>query len=269
MNLKHWSTGLIKIKIDMAENHSSLSIFLHDVLETRRLRNPKYSMRAFARDLGLSPGRLSDLLSGRRLPGKEIRNRIVSSLKMSEDESKKFFSLIERQKILTEERADAYQLSEDEFALIADWENYAVLMLMGTHDFRPYEPWMAERLGISELRIRAALERLQRLNLVKTENGLWERTRRRITTTHDVPSPILRESHRQIREKAIVSLMQDDPALRDITSITLPSDPEKIPEAKKIIRDFRRKMTRLLTEGRSTEVYNLNIQLVPVTKVRT
>ncbi|MEK2646504.1 TIGR02147 family protein [Bdellovibrio sp. BCCA] len=253
----------------MVENHSSLSIFLQDVLETRRLRNPKYSMRAFARDLGLSPGRLSDLLSGRRLPGKELRSRIVNALKMSEDESKQFLNLIEKQKLLVDEKGDAHQLSEDEFALIADWENYAVMMLMGTHDFRSHEPWMAERLGISESRIRKALERLHRLNLIKLEKGLWERTHHRVTTTHDVPSQILRESHRQILEQAIASLMQDDPAIRDITSITIPSDPEKIPEAKKIIRDFRRKMTRLLTEGRSTEVYNLNIQLVPVTKVRT
>ena len=39
------------------------------------------------------------------------------------------------------------------------------------------------------------------------------------------------------------------------------------PEAKRLIKNFRRKMATLLTQGLKTDVYNLNVQLVPVTKV--
>ena len=50
--------------------------------------------------------------------------------------------------------------------------------------------------------------------------------------------------------------------------MTLAIDPEKIPEAKLIIREFRKKMGSLLNSGTKREVYQLGIQFYPVTKVQ-
>ena len=54
--------------------------------------------------------------------------------------------------------------------------------------------------------------------------------------------------------------------LRDFTSMTMAIDPEKLTEAKKKIREFRRGLSEFLEAGKKEEVYRLNIQLVPVTK---
>nr|WP_295904343.1 TIGR02147 family protein [uncultured Bdellovibrio sp.] len=252
----------------MPENGSSLSLFLHEVLDSRKKRNSQYSLRAFARDLGISPGRLSDFLSGRRIPGKRLSERMMAALKMSEDESAKFQHLISRNREYASELGGAHLLREDEFSLIADWEHFALLMLMGTSGFSHDTAWMAKRLQVSELKIYNALERMERLGLVKRHNGRIKRLKHRVSTTHEIPSMVVRESHRQILEHALLSLQNDDVSVRDITSITIPADPKKIEEAKKHIRDFRRKMARLLEGDKKSEVYNLNIQLVPVTKVK-
>ncbi|MGZ3740999.1 MAG: DUF4423 domain-containing protein, partial [Bdellovibrionota bacterium] len=53
---------------------------------------------------------------------------------------------------------------------------------------------------------------------------------------------------------------------RDITSMTMAIDPRRLPLAKTLIRKFRFRLADLLETGDRTEVYNLNVQLVPVTK---
>ncbi|MGZ3710379.1 MAG: hypothetical protein ACXVBE_01430 [Bdellovibrionota bacterium] len=38
---------------------------IRQAMESRAARNPRYSMRSFAKDLGISPSRLSEVLKGR------------------------------------------------------------------------------------------------------------------------------------------------------------------------------------------------------------
>ena len=48
--------------------------------------------------------------------------------------------------------------------------------------------------------------------------------------------------------------------------MNLAIDLSKLPEAKTIIREFRRKMATLLRDGKKTDVYQLGIQFYPLTK---
>ena len=66
--------------------------------------------------------------------------------------------------------------------------------------------------------------------------------------------------------QAIDSIDNVEMELRDITSMTMTFQMSKMNEAKSLIRDFRRSFTELMEEGKKEEVYNLNIQLVPITK---
>ena len=53
---------------------------------------------------------------------------------------------------------------------------------------------------------------------------------------------------------------------RDFSSIMVALDPEKLPEVKTIIREFRQKLATLVKDGHRSEVYQLAIQLYPITK---
>ena len=55
---------------------------------------------------------------------------------------------------------------------------------------------------------------------------------------------------------------------RDFSTLAVAIDLNKIPEAKAIIREFRQKMAKLMSEGERTEVYELAIQLYPITRLR-
>ena len=54
---------------------------------------------------------------------------------------------------------------------------------------------------------------------------------------------------------------------RDYSSLVFAMDKSKIELAKRIIREFRLKMTELCKDGNKTEVYQLAIQLFPMTEV--
>ena len=50
----------------MKEQKTTSLIILTLVLNERRSRNPRYSLRAYARDLGISVSHLSTIMNGRR-----------------------------------------------------------------------------------------------------------------------------------------------------------------------------------------------------------
>jgi uncharacterized protein (TIGR02147 family) len=161
------------------------------------------------------------------------------------------------------------QLREDQFSAIADPLHYALLSLLETPEApAASHAWMAGRLRTSSLRVSAALQRLERLNLVSRAEGRLVPTFESLSTTEDIASPALRLSHRTTLEDAASTLDEVALELRDVSSMTMAIDPARLPKAKEMIREFRRQLAAYLEAGRRTEVYNLNLQLLPVTQVR-
>ena len=122
-------------------------------------------------------------------------------------------------------------------------------------------------LSISELEAKLAVERLIRLEILDhDENGKLYRTATHLSTTTDIASAGIRHFQKQILEKSIHSLEHDDIHERDITSITVAINEDKIKEAKAEIKKFRMRMSEFMGEGKKTRVYNLGIHLVPLSK---
>lgn len=113
-----------------------------------------------------------------------------------------------------------------------------------------------------------AVERLIRLGVLIEENGTLKKTNRFIT---NIPTPGFtanpqRELQRQILKLGLEAIDFCPPEERDMTSMTMAIDVEKIPEARKLITKFRRDMCAFLEEGKQSRVYHLGIQLYPVSK---
>src|ERR1700761_4517065 len=72
-------------------------VYLQEELARRCERNPRYSVRAFARALDINDGALSQILSGKRVPAYRTAQRIIRALMLSPDEEQSFLaSLAER-----------------------------------------------------------------------------------------------------------------------------------------------------------------------------
>jgi uncharacterized protein (TIGR02147 family) len=223
-----------------------------------------------AQQLGLPSGRLSEILNGRRRLSRPLAEKISEALAYPPKKRAKFLDLVDSQNggwIETTEKPGYLQLSTDAFHVLADWYHFAILSLIETDDFNPAPAAIAQRLGISPTQARSSLDRLIRLGLIRVlTDGTILKTSANISTTHDVESAALRFSHKQNLELAIASLEDHAINERDITSMTMAVDSEKLPIAKAMIKKFRRDVCTFLEGGVKNEVYNLNVQLIPLTK---
>jgi transcriptional regulator with XRE-family HTH domain len=230
--------------------------------ERFKAKNSRFSLRAMALRVNLSPGRLSEFLSGKRRITPKTALKIAARLGLDPRKSSQFVGTTGETPVSQQYR----RLELDQFSVIADWYHFAILSLMETKDFRSSESWIARRLGISALQVKAALHRLQRIGLVRRTGEKWRSTGRNLETPSDIASSALRKSHRQDLRRALQALDEVSVEDRDITSMTMAIDIRRLSEAKTRINRFRKDMAVFLEEGEATEVYSLNVQLIPVSK---
>lgn len=98
--------------------------YLVGIFNERKDKNPRYSLRAFARSLGVSSGQLSEILSGKRPLSHKLGRRIAVAMALTEDESQKLNNLIAQQSQFMEIAGpNSRQLSDEEIALLAMTQN--------------------------------------------------------------------------------------------------------------------------------------------------
>jgi uncharacterized protein (TIGR02147 family) len=245
---------------------------LKEDLSLRQRANPHYSLRAYARDLGMHSSTLSQVLKGKRALPIRTSSTVVKKLGLGPKEKTLFLESLYRTKtnidqIKIDENDDRFILDESYFKVIAEWEHYAVITLFDVDAFDPGIKDICLRLGLSENRAEVVLNNLLICGLVKTdENGKLIKAHPKLRTTEDVTSLALRESHRETLEMSKTKLDEIETELRDFSSMTIAADLGKLPEIKTIIREFRQKMSALLRDGKKTDVCQLAIQFYPLTK---
>ncbi|MFS4460335.1 DUF4423 domain-containing protein [Bdellovibrio sp. HCB2-146] len=241
--------------------------FMRIQLEKRKQKNPRYSLRSFARNLDISSGKLSDIIAGKVCVGPRIFAKIENNLSLSEAEKRHLRFLYQNERKNSRLLGGIKrQLQESEYALIASPEHFEILALMETRDAVCDYAWIKKRLGYSKEKVESALTVLLQLNMIE----MVDKNRFRVvyggaTTSHDIPSEIIRQSHRNVILNSLEKLDECSVNERDFSSITMAVNPEKMDQAKKMIRDFRRRLCRLMESGEKSEVYTLNVQLFPNT----
>src|SRR5687768_7986409 len=147
--------------------------FLIQELERRQKINPRYSLRAFAKHMGLSPGELSEILKGKRKLSIKSAVRVSKALGLNVTESKHLLNLANLDKgegldiLMSQGPKNQEALSADVFHVISDWYCFAILNLADTKDFSWNTSYIAKRLGLTLTQAQSALERLERVGLIK------------------------------------------------------------------------------------------------------
>lgn len=256
--------------INRFENHSTPQLWLENLLTEKIKKNPQFSLRAFARMVDVSPAVLSRVLSGKRKLTFNLAVRIADSLVLGPYEREQLYSFYlssSPNDEVSEQNKKEKELSIDCFNAMKEWCHYGITQLLYIESFKDDPKWIAKMLSITELEAKLAVDRLVRLEILdRNESGKLHRTATHLSTTTDVASAGLRHFQKQILEKSIYSLEHDDIHERDITSITVAINEDKIKEAKAEIKKFRMKMSEFMSEGEKTRVYNLGIHLIPLSK---
>ncbi len=256
------------METNIMENNSA-QLWLENLLAEKIKKNPQFSLRAFARLVDVSPAVLSRVLSGKRKMTFNLATRIADALHMGPMERETLYSFFTDPDGAEDSQEDRHEkeLSIDVFNAMKEWYHYGITQLLYIDSFSEDPKWIAKMLSITEIEAKMAIDRLLRLEILdRDENGKLFRTATHLSTSTDIASAGIRHFQKQILEKSIVSLENDDLLERDITSITIAINEDRIPEAKKEIMRFRKKMAEFLAEGEKTRVYNLGVHLIPLSK---
>lgn len=248
---------------------------LRDELEFRRRANPSYSLRAFAKKLGVAPSRLSEVLQGKRgLSGASART-IATNLGLSDRERDLFEDLVAAQHARSEakraaarERLATAQRDGDwdddvtlaQLEQIAGWEHSAIMGLLAVEGFEPRPAWIARRLGISPQRAQAALDRLLEVGFLRKRGRALVAGTGPVRSPGGKPSRRLREANAEALDLAKQALFEQPLDAREFGLGYLCVGSEQLPLAKQLIREFRRSFYEALAQPeRPDRVYCLSV----------
>lgn len=248
--------------------------FLKNEFTSRKLTNGSYSLRAFARDIGLSPSSLSLILKGSQGLSVERAHKIAHSIGMTERQKAFFCDLVESQhgrsyksrneaskRLALINSKSNNEISLESFSIISDWYHYAILELFTLKDFEGSYDWISKKLKITQSEAKKAVLRLKKVGLLKENGNFLEVTESETYSMTDIPSAALKKFHKQILKKAEIAIDRQPIQKRDITSATMAINSKYLPEAKKDIENFRRKFMKKYGEVKSKDtVYNLGVQ---------
>lgn len=252
---------------------------LREELLERISKRRAYSSNAFARDLGLSRGFLSQVLNKKRKLSEKSALAVLEKLAWRPRKQKLFmdlvrFDLVESsqarnllwkdiEKQITKSKIFS-DLDAEQFKLISNWYHFAILELCDVEDFQSDAKWIGQKLGISEYIAKDAIDRLLSLKLIEFKAG--KLCKAADNAIRSIPSEAIKRFHEQHLENAKKSLKDCDFSLRDFSGTTVCSSPKQLEKARKLIKEFRSELTEVLEAGPKTHIYHLAVQLFPLSK---
>lgn len=246
---------------------------LQDEFARRQRTNSLYSIAAFAKSLGLHSSELACILRGERnLPLKKSE-KICDKLGLSPLERAQFITSLQLNRSALKSLAlkgldlNFKEIEENELGhkIISEWEHAALLTLFNLKNYKSDLGWMAAKLNISEARTKTVLDNLLKAGFVKKEKNNFISQQMHLKTSQDVQSRAIKQSHKESLQMALEKLDSVEMLRRDFSSLTFAMNEERIQEAKQLIIEFRKQMNALMEDGRGSEVYQLSVQLFPLT----
>ena len=241
---------------------------IQNELRIRRERNASYSLRSFAKGLGVSPAQLSQIISGKRPLTQKAAKAIAEKLQLSPTTKLRFLS--DASEILSEaldldrEKKAQLDLEEDCFRMISDWYHLAILSLTRVKGARPDPRWVAARLGIKVDVANEAMTRLERLGILSLRPK-FAQISDPISVLPTGSSSAVRNYHAQNLALAMDRLERVPKEKRNFQSITFAGDSRRIAEFAALADRFLTEASECVERGRAEEVYTLSVQLFPLT----
>lgn len=254
----------------------SAKVFLSEELARRLKVNPAYSQRAFAKQLGVSAGELSEVLRGKRNLSLKSALRIAKALGFNPEETKQLIYLAHCERTESMNEAESFrsphlarnsqQLTMDVFQIISDWYCLAIYSLADTEGFRFEPAFIGKRLGIAAIEAGVALKRLERVGLIERKSGSLRIAPDFALSPNGIPSEAVRNHHAQMLAKAQLALTEQPVEDREFRGAGFAIHPDHLPAIRKEISEFQNHLIAKYSRGKRTEVYHLEIAFFKLTQ---
>jgi uncharacterized protein (TIGR02147 family) len=246
---------------------------LKEKLSSRQKENPQYSLRAFARDIGVNPGTLVKVFKGERPLPLNVTKIALNNLKLNPVDQTLFMESLLRTRTSLDSikinlQTSPFVFDASNFQMITEWEHLAVIALFNLHFFEFTTEDVARHFSIPLRRAEDVVQNLLTCGLLeKSSDGKLHRVHAEVKTSEIDNGEIWKKSHIEILNLGIQKIEDVDVGFRDFSSMAVAIDMDQLADAKTIISEFRQKMSSLLNNGSNkTEVFQLAIQFYPLTK---
>lgn len=232
----------------------------------RKNDNSRYSERAFAQALGLSPGFLKLLFQGKKQLSLARAQEVALRLQWTESQKAKFLNSMQTASAKKAKSLKGkFLLSDLDFFEISDWFHFAIIELIKAKDGQCSLEEICQRLEISKTEATFALKHLKRLNMVEElKNGSY-----RVPDSYEVPSITsegIRKYHKQMLELAKDAVEKQTMNERDLRGLTIAFDQARVEEAKEDIQKFVAQFEKKYGKGPRDSVYQLSLALFRLDK---
>ena len=257
---------------------------LRDEFLIRKDRNGSYSLRAFARDLGISHTYLSLILAGKRrmspsqsaqigmllgLSPKEVQQWIEQAIENREGQRGINPSLTRSLNGKQKNKIEFKDLQIEYSKVIAGWYYLPILEATYLKDAKADPKWFASRLGISTTEARDAIDRLMSLEMLEEKDGKLKKTNDfiRLPTSRSYRS--MRAYYHSVFDKAREAMEDASPEAfkkRLVSGGTLAIKKTHIAKARERLKKFQDEFIAEYAATESDEVYQLSLQFFSLTQ---
>ncbi len=258
--------------------------FLRDWVAAKKVAQPTYSHRVFARRAGTkNPSLLGQVIRGRRNLTEATLVGFVRALKLDREQQAYFRMLVDLDRatslddrtLLVEQLGarrryqGARRLEDEGFRYLSHWYFPAIRELAGRADFRMDPDWVGAQLRPQILArlAREALDTLLELGMiVATPDGGAQPETTDVVTGHDVASLAVRNYHRGMARLAADSLEKKGGPERHFGAVTVLVPSALVGQLKAEIGAFQERILALCesADAPGEVVMQLNLQLFPL-----
>lgn len=261
--------------------------FLTDAWRNKHSKNRAFSMTAWAHQMGLeNSSPLSLAFKGKRALPKKYLPQIIKTLGLDSNQAQYLEALLDLSRAKTPEQKLLYcgRLKElspgeefsaqivEEFKYLSDPLHGAIIEMTDLKNFSRDPEWIQQKLQfpVALTEIKDAVARLLELSLLQQDAAQARllKTHRHLSTPPDVADLGTQNYHKAVSQLAAQAVVNQDVNQREFNSYSFNIKTEKLPEAKKALRQF---VNEFLVQyeaqpGDGDETYQLNLQLFQITK---
>ncbi len=249
--------------------------YLKFEFEARKKRRPHYSLRAFARDLDLSPSALSEYLNGKLTFSEERVLQVCKKIQLKTIQKEHWLDLIkmesssskaDREVAAAKVRARSSQekgtIALDLFQVVSDWYHFALLELIDVNPEYQDHKAASKALGINVKTVKESWERLIQVGLAEKQDGIYKASTLATFAGEDVPSAALRNFHAGLISKALIAQEEQPIDKKEFVSIVFSFRKEDLKSIKDEVYKFQVDLTNKYAQKKNKDsVYCLSTQL--------
>ncbi|MDB5103390.1 MAG: hypothetical protein JWP91_1079, partial [Fibrobacteres bacterium] len=261
-------------------------MYLRDAFGAMKAGDRKTSFRSFAKEAGYtSPNFLQLVIAGTRNLSTASLPGTLRALGLNKQESEFFANMVgfeqaqgfeeknfHYQRMLRSRRyTEARPIDKGQYEYFEQWYNPVVREMLAHEGFTGEASWIARRIhpGLTVAQVERSIELLNGLGMIRKDEatGKWLQAEPLISTPAEVASLAVANYHRSVLKLASDSIEAFSPDERDLRAATLGIPKSAYPAIKRKMEELWREILAVSQAGgKVEEVYQVNLQVFPLTK---